>query len=63
MDNAKGFHDRRPKGPDARELETLAAVYRYVLDRHLKQETAPESRPDDAKEKPRDEFRAATSIP
>ena len=63
MDNAKGFHDRRLKGPDARELEALAAVYRYVLDRHLEQETAPESRPADAKEKPEDEFRAATSIP
>ncbi len=63
MDNPKGFRDPRLKGPDARELETLAAVYRYVLDRNLKQETAPESRPDDAKEKPRDEFRAATSIP
>jgi hypothetical protein len=63
MDNPKGFRDRRLKGPDARELETLAAVYRYVLDRNLKQETAPESRPDDAKEKPKDEFRAATSIP
>ena len=53
----------RSEAPNPRELEALAAVYRYVLDRNLKQETAPESRPDDAKEKLEDEFRAATSIP
>ena len=63
MDDARGSRDRRLEGSDARELESLAAVYRFVLDRHLKQETAPSSRPDDAKEKPRDEFRAASSIP
>ena len=63
MDNGPSSRTARSEIPDERELETLAAVYRYVLDRHLKQETAPESRPDDAKEKPEDEFRAATSIP
>ena len=63
MDNGRSLRVARSEAPDERELETLAAVYRYVLDRHLKQETAPSSRPDDAKEKPRDEFRAKSSIP
>jgi hypothetical protein len=35
--------------PDA-ELSTLAAVYRYVLDCHAKNEVAPENRPDAGKE-------------
>ena len=47
--------------PTERELEAFAAVYRFILDRHLRQETAPASRPDDAKEK--SQFRAASSIP
>lgn len=38
--------------PDAlseAELSTLAAVYRFLLDCHTKNEAAPVSRPDDAK--------------
>ena len=63
MDNGPSSRTARSEIPDERELETLAAVYRYVLDRHLKQEAAPSSRPDAAKEKTRDEFRAKSSIP
>jgi hypothetical protein len=32
------------------ELSTLAAVYRYVLDCHAKNEAAPDNRPDAGKE-------------
>jgi len=45
------------------ELSALANVYRFVLDCHAKKEAAPESRPDDEKERSRNDSLAKTRIP
>jgi hypothetical protein len=44
------------------ELNALASVYKFVLDRRAMKEAAPESRPDDP-ERRSDEIRAKRSIP
>jgi hypothetical protein len=36
--------DARPEG----ELDTIVAVYRFILDCHKRKKAAPASRPDDA---------------
>jgi hypothetical protein len=41
---------QRPEALSDAELSTLAAVYRYVLDCHAKNEAAPDNRPDAGKE-------------
>ena len=45
------------------EISTLANVYRFVLDCHAKKEAAPESRPDDEKERSGNDSLAKTRIP
>lgn len=52
-----------PETPCERELSVLANVYRFILDCHLRQETAPVSRLDDAKGDRDHELRAAPNIP
>jgi hypothetical protein len=46
-----------------RELETLASVYRFVLDCHTRKVAALASRADGVKEKSNDELRAESGIP
>jgi hypothetical protein len=54
----------RPDVTPERELEALAAAYRFVLDCHKrKEEAALASRSDGEKEKSNDELRAESSIP
>jgi hypothetical protein len=51
---------QRPDALSEAELSTLALVYRFVLDCHARDESAPEGRPDDA-EGPKND-RTATEI-
>ncbi len=44
-------YSTRPDATPETELSALAAVYRFVLDCHAKKEAAPESRPEDEKER------------
>jgi hypothetical protein len=52
----------RPNSTQDTELNVLASVYKFVLDRRAMKEAAPESRPDDP-ERRSDEIRAKRSIP
>ena len=52
----------RPDATQEAELNALASVYKFVLDRRAMKEAAPESRPDDP-ERRSDEIRAKRSIP
>ena len=51
----------RPNSTQDTELNALASVYKFVLDRRAMKEAAPESRPDDP-ERRSDEIRAKRSI-
>jgi hypothetical protein len=54
--NERVHYIARPDATPERELEALAAVYRFVLDCHKKRkEAAPASRADGAKEKNSDD--------
>jgi hypothetical protein len=45
------------------EVVVLGAIYKFVLDCHAKKEPAPEGRPDDAKERSKDDSSATQIIP
>ena len=48
--------------PEA-EVAAVASVLRFILECHAKKEAAPESRPDDEKERSRNDSLAKTRIP
>ena len=42
----------------AAEISALVNVYKFILESHAQKEAAPESRPDDAKERSKDDSSA-----
>lgn len=61
MDSTLITYSRRQDASQEAEFSSLASVYRFVLDCHAKKEAAPESRPNDAKERSVHDSRASTN--
>ncbi len=51
MPNPTVSYIPRPDATPEAELSALASAYRFILDCHAKKEAAPESRPEDEKER------------
>lgn len=60
MSGAHIAYTPRPDATPEAELSALAAVYKFLVER---KEAAPESRPDDAKERSWNDSSAKQSIP
>ena len=63
MSEARIVYTPRPDVTSESEAVALAAVYRFLLDRHAKKKGAHPGAPDDAKEGSRDDSRAKSIIP
>ncbi len=63
MDSRRITYAHRSGDTLEHELEALAAVYRFILDRHNEKVAAYGSRPKDAKGRAKDGFRAGPTIP
>lgn len=60
VDSSAVSYTPRPDATPEAEVSALSNVYRFILDCHAKQEAAPESRPDDEKERSQDDSLART---
>jgi hypothetical protein len=51
MDSPRIAYAPRPDATPESEIASLAAVYRYVVERRARKEAGPETRPEDARER------------